>query len=185
VRPLAWIATGFVVVVLTADRGGWDLLPDPVGWALVLLGTWLLPRAVGPRRLLVAVGAGALLVAAATWPPQVAERVRDADPGLVWALGLPELGYVVVLAHVLSGAATRAGDTRAAATWSGVRTVTVVVALLPAVVIGGGVESLRGLAGVATVLAPVVVVVLLLVHAGRVWAAPETTPGRPPQGTAR
>ena len=90
--PLHPVALGLVVVALVVDGGGWDLLPDPLGWGLVLVGTLALPREIHRRDAMVVAAAAALLVAAVVWPPGVAERVADTDESLSWALSLPQPG---------------------------------------------------------------------------------------------
>lgn len=175
VKALPWIAMGFAVILLAARAGGWDLLPDPLGWVLVLLGTRALPEDVELQPVLRTLAFLALVVSAVTWVPAVVDRIDDES--LRWAASLPQLAYVGLLAHVLSLAA--AADRPASRWWSGVRTVVVVVTVLPVLVFGGGVTSLRDVAGVLTVAAPLLVIVLLVAHRDRPWAvgrAPVATP---------
>jgi hypothetical protein len=170
---------GVVVTWLTASVGGWDLLPDWAGWLLVLAGTHALPEQVEHRSWLRGLAVAALAVAAVVWVP----AVRDLLPGdvggdsLRWALSLPQVAYVGLLAHVLAGAARDSGDPRAATWWTVVRTVAVVLAVLPVLVFGGGIDALRPVAGAVTALAPLLVVVLLVVHRVRPWAQPDDHPG--------
>ena len=54
VKPLQAVAMGLVIVLLGATVSGYDLLADPVGWLLVLVGLATLPvpgprGAAGPR----------------------------------------------------------------------------------------------------------------------------------------
>ena len=82
---------GLVIVVVSARFGGYDALPDPVGWALVVAG--LLPLRhglpLGGWTLALAVVAG--LVAVPLWLPAVADRV---SPSGQWGAGLHEYIYV-------------------------------------------------------------------------------------------
>ena len=48
-RPLQSIAMGLVIVALHAEFGGFDALPDPLGWVLVLLGRPRPARATSSR----------------------------------------------------------------------------------------------------------------------------------------
>ena len=156
---------GFVVVLLTARAGGYDLLPDPLGWVLVLVGTRALPAQIEHRSTLRGLAVLALVVSAVTWVPAVVDHLDD--DSLRWAAGLPQIAYVGLLAHALVAAAAGAGDRRASLWWSVVRTVAVVVAALPVLVFGGHLDGLRDVTGVITVAAPLLVIGLLLAHGDR------------------
>ncbi len=73
-RPLQSIGLGLVLVVLDASVGdpGLDLVPDPLGWVLVLLGVRRLPARIGHRSLLQGVAAVAGLVSLVLWVPPLA-----------------------------------------------------------------------------------------------------------------
>ena len=103
-RPLQWIGLGLVLVVLDASVGdpGLDLVPDPLGWVLVLLGVRRLPARVGHQPLLRAVAAVAGLVSLALWLPPLAGQVRVLDESLRWVLDLPTPGFVLLLALALA-----------------------------------------------------------------------------------
>jgi len=159
---------GFVVVLLTARAGAYDLLADPLGWVLVLVGLRALPPGVEHQPALRALALAALVVSVLTWVPAVLDRVDD--DSLRWAASLPQLGFVALLAHALMTAAGATGDRRSARWWSGVRTLVLVVAVLPVLVLGGHVSALRDLTGALTVIAPVVVIALLFAHGSRPWA---------------
>ena len=183
--PLQPVALGLVVVALVVDGRGWDLLPDPLGWALVLLSTRALP--VRRRGLLLASAALALLVSAAVWPPGVAERVAATDDSLSWALSLPQAAYAVLLADGLRHAAAGAGDRSRAAWFAATEVLAVLAALLPVPVLATGAEGLGGLAVLAADLTLVLLVVLALSSARQTWAGgyPRAVPGPavpPPTG---
>jgi hypothetical protein len=170
VKPLQAVAMGLVVVLLTAPVHGFDLLADPVGWVLVLIGLSALQLPRGD--LLVRLATLALLVAVPVWVPMVRDRLNITDPSLAWAASIPELLTVIVLAISLAGAATEAGDPDAARWLRTARTLMIVVALLPPVVLGGGLDSLAGAATVVGSLSLLLVILLLFRYAGRPWAQP-------------
>lgn len=177
--PLQPIALGLVIVALVVDGGGWDLLPDPVGWALVLLGTSPLP--VRRRGMLLAAATLALLVSVAVWPPGVADRVAETHDSLSWALSLPQAACAVLLADGLRHAAAGAGDRSKAAWFATTETLAVIAALLPVPVLATGADGLGGIAVLAADLSLVLLVVLCLVCARREWAGgyPRPVPGVP------
>ena len=169
-RPLQSIAMGLLVVALTASFHGYDALPDPVGWVLVLLGL----RGLGlPQRgALLTLTAIALAVSCVLWVPHVADRIDAVDPSLTWAANLPQLGTTAYLAHSLAGSAWLSGD-RSARRWLLTdRTLLVLAVLAPVVVFGGGVEALAGPAYALAALALLLLVWLLFAYSGRPWALP-------------
>src|SRR6478735_1618764 len=95
--PLQRVAMGLVIVVVDT-LGGYDQLPDVLGWALVLWGLAGLP---GDRSAL----RYAAVVAAATsvvlYPPAVHEPLAEAEPSLQWAASLPDLVFALLLARAL------------------------------------------------------------------------------------
>lgn len=169
-KPLPWIATGLVIVAVTVDVGGYDLLANPLGWVLVLYGWSALPPSLELRTALRWLAALALVVAAVIWVPAGLERMQDADAALRWTADLPQIGFAAALAHTLTIAAGRAGDRRAATWWSLARTVTVAVGALPVLIFGGGLTSLSAVAGALTILTPLLVIALLFSHGSRPWA---------------
>jgi hypothetical protein len=157
VTPLQKVAIGLVIVVVSARFGGYDALPDPVGWALVVAG--LLPlRAglpLGGWALALAVAAG--LVAVPLWLPAVAARV---SPSGQWGAGLPQTLCCLVLCIGLAQVADRAGD-REAVRFGLLRWAFVVVAAGPVLVYGGGVDALAAPLAVLAVLTNVAFVYYL------------------------
>ena len=173
-RPLQSIAMGLVVIALTARVAGYDVLPDPVGWLLVVLGARRLPRS----RSVVIVAVLALAVSVGLWFPDVSHRLAGAHPALRWALDLPQLGFAVVACGLLAGLARAAGD-RTAVAW--LRTglvLTVLAALAPIVAFA----AQAGQAALATMYAAAAGVLLLLIvlffgYSGRDWASATTAEG--------
>lgn len=173
-KPLQTIAMGFVVIALYARAGGFDLLADPVGWLLVLGGVRLLPDTV-PRSALTWLGLLALAVSVPIWVPDVASALADVDESLAWAADLPAFGFVALLLHLLSGAASAAGDRTAGRLCALLVTLTGVVAAMPALVFGAGWSGLGSTASTAAELLRLAVVVALFAYAGRTWARPPMT----------
>lgn len=159
---------GLVIVLLTAPVHGFDLLPDPLGWILVLIGLAQLP--VPQRGGLRALATISLLVSAVVWFPAARDSLDVTDLSLAWAAGLPELATVIVLAHALAQQARLAGDQRARAWLQTSLTLFVVVVLLPPVVLGGGLHGLDDALGVVGSLTLLLFVILLFRYADRPWA---------------
>ena len=161
---------GLVIVLLTASIHGFDLLADPLGWGLVLVGLARLevPQR-GSLRLLATLS---LLVSVVVWFPAARDSLNVTDLALAWAAGLPELATVIVLAHALAQQARLAGDQRARTWLQTARTLLVVVVLLPPVVLGGGLHGWDGALGVVGSLTLLLFIVVLFGYAGRPWARP-------------
>lgn len=87
-KPLSSVAMGLVIVVLVARFGGYDALPDPLGWLLVLWGVRRLPDPALLLRL-AALAAGSGDVKAAAWQrtTMVLNAVLAVLPVLVFASG--------------------------------------------------------------------------------------------------
>lgn len=143
--PLQWVAAGLLLVVLDVRVAGFDVLADWLGWLLALGAVLALRERLGPGPAVAA--AVSLPVAVVGWVPGL---LRIGDPSLAWALSLPQAVFCVVLALRLAvllpdqgGVLRAAGVTNA------------VIALLPVVVLGGGLTPLVGplaFAAVAAVL---------------------------------
>lgn len=169
-KPLQSIAMGFVIIALSVRvNGAYDVLPDPIGWLLVLQGLGQLSEALPHRPALRSLGLLALVMSVVLWFPGLANGLEDADESLLWAANLPQLIFVAVLCRALAGLADDA-----AARW--LRTaaaLTVVAALLPVVVLGADESALLGVMVVGGAAVLLLVIVLLFRYAGRPWAAPQ------------
>jgi len=77
VKPLQAVAMGLVIVLLSARVNGYDLLADPLGWVLVLIGLGSVP--VPQRGALRALATVSLVVSVVVWFPAV--RRRPTRPG--------------------------------------------------------------------------------------------------------
>lgn len=160
---------GYVIIALFARQGGYDLLADPVGWVLVLLGVRRLPDPIA-RDTLLYVGALALAVSVPLWVPAVVEAIAREDASLAWAADLPALAFAGLLFHQLARAAQGAGERTTASVLHGLLTLTVVVAVLPVLVFGAGADGLADLAGGSGQLLNLATVVVLFTYSGRTWA---------------
>jgi hypothetical protein len=160
---------GLVVVALTAPINGYDALPDPAGWVLVLLGVRGLPADLERRGVLVALAALALAVSLPLWLPEVAEELADAHPSLGWAVSLPQLFFAALLCAVLGRRAAEHADRRAAG-WAGTAaTGFVLAAAFPVLVFGAGVDALENPTLAVAVLSLLLLIGLLFGWAGRPW----------------
>jgi hypothetical protein len=173
VKPLQAVGMGLVIVLLTAPVHGYDLLPDPLGWLLVLTG--LRGLGVPQRGTLLGLGWLAFVVSCVLWVPSVPTRLDDIDQSLTWAANLPQLVTTIVLAHALAQQALLAGDRRARGWLLTSRSVLILVTVLPVVVFGGGLDGLVGATYVAASLALLLLIWLLFAYGSRPWATPEPT----------
>lgn len=169
-KPLQSIAMGLVIIAVFARVGGdYDLLPDPVGWLLVLQGLATLPPTLPRLPALRSLGFVALVMSVVLWFPSLAQGLEDADESLLWAATLPQLGFVVVLCRSLAAVSSAAGDTRPATWWRTGATLTVVAGALPILTYAVDRTLLVPMLLVAT-LALVLVIVSLFRYASRPWA---------------
>ncbi len=161
---------GYVFIALYARFDGYDAYADPVGWALVLYGVHRLPADLPSRSSVLSLGWIAGAVSVPLWFPAVIDRLDDADESLAWALDLPQFAFGALLCLSLARAAT-ADDAPKAAGWLRMlATAITVVAVLPVLVFGGGLDDLADPAGLAVQVAYVVLVWLMFQYSGRVWA---------------
>jgi hypothetical protein len=178
-RPLQSIAMGLVVIGLNAQLpGGYDALPDPLGWVLVLAGVAGLGPDLAHRSALLGLATLAALVSVPLWLPDLDERLHEIDPALPWAANLPQLGFAVLLCHTLATAAAQGEDGRATAWLRTAMTAFVVVTVLPVLVFGAGLDALEVPTYVAASLAIVLLVWLLFSYASRPWLPSQTPPRR-------
>ena len=139
--PLQRIAMGLVVVVVDT-LGAYDLLPDVLGWALVLWGLAGLPGDRSGLRYAAVVAAATSVV---LYPPAVHERLAEADPSLQWAASLPDLVFALLLARALLRLAQPDDgphDRRLAGRMRVLVTVAGVLAVAPVLVFSAGAEDL-------------------------------------------
>ena len=149
---------GLVIVFVSARFGGYDALPDPVGWALVVAGLLPLRTQVPLGGWAVALAVLAGLTAVPLWLPAVDDRLA---PSGQWGVSLPQTLFCIVLCTSLCAVADRAGDHREAIRFGWLRWVFVAVALGPVLVYGGGVDALESPVAVLAVLANIALVYYL------------------------
>jgi hypothetical protein len=167
VTPLQGIAMGLVIVLVDAFFGGYDGVPDPLGWALVLWGLLRLRPVLDGTRGLITLAGLCLLVSIVTYPPEVTERLDEAGG---WALSLPQLAFSFALATALAPVAGWLEKR-----FRVMRTVFVGVAAAPAVVIGGDLDGLRSPLALVVAAANVYFVYLLFQASRQV--TPTAKPG--------
>lgn len=149
---------GLVVVYLVVGLDGWDLMADPVGWLLVLLGlsplSDRLPGCAGVR----AAALVSFAVAVLTWGPDWAlgATVRD-DESLGWLASLPALVFAYLLSTALAASLPPPWRSR----FTLLRYGFVVAALLPVLIYGAGWEWLVAPTGLVVFVLDVLLVVWL------------------------
>jgi hypothetical protein len=179
VKPLQSIAMGLVIILVFARiNGDYDVLPDPVGWLLVLQGLAALPDSLPHRPALRSLGFVALLMSIVLWFPDLARGLDDADESLVWAATLPQLAFVAVLCRALATVSTVAGDPRPAAWWRTGAALTILAAALPILTYTIDQDLLGPMTALAA-LTLAYVVVTLFRFASRPWAQAPGDPGDP------
>lgn len=180
-KPLQAIAMGLVVIALGVTSG-YDPLPDPLGWVLVLVGVRGLPRDWPLWTPLLVVGVLAAIVSVPLWFPAFVEELDRTDESIQWVANLPQFAFYALLALALAYAAAGARERRATTWWRVTFGLALVVIAVPVLVFGGGLE-VEAVGALAVGALRVLVIVLLFAHAGRQWAgAPPaaTTPPTPP-----
>ena len=174
--PLQRIAMGMVIVVAYAyfpgdpspDWEHYDALADPLGWLLVILGMVALARVddtFTPSRWL-AVVAG--VVSVPMWFPQLSHQL---DYSGDWFASLPQLAFCLVLAREIGmlGAQQTPADGYVAKRFGLLVWGFALVAVLPVVALGGGVQQLEEPAQVISRLVSVAFVYYLFRVHRREW----------------
>ena len=135
----------------------YDLLPNPLGWLLVLTGLFALRRLRSSFGAATWAGLVAFAVSVPLWLPQVSHRL-DAAGG--WFASLPQVVCCLLLCRQVGVLAMTERDTGTAKTFGLLVWGFGLVGVLPVVAIGGDVTWLQG----------PTVVVALLVNVAFVWA---------------
>ena len=170
-RPLQSIALGLVVVALRAELvTGYDVLADPVGWLLVILGVRGLPAEVPRRGAVTTLAWLAAAVSVPLWLPGFSDAAYAIHPSLGWALNLPQLGVAALLCHSLAAVAMAAEDRRAGSWLRMAMAGFVLAALLPVIVFGAGVGSLEVTAYLGATMVLIALICLLFAYSARPWA---------------
>lgn len=165
--PLQKVAMGLVLTLVDPVLGGFDAVPDVLGWVLVLLGLRDLRDRIAVGTL-VGLALVSALVSLATLRP---ELVADLPESTGWLLSLPQIVFSLLLCLALA----RAGAPRARAfrrlAWA-----FGVVAAGPVVLYGGGVDALLVPLALLVVAANVYLVYLLFRSAGELLGTKVPSP---------
>lgn len=152
---------GLVIVLVDALFGGYDAVPDPLGWAMVVAGLLPLRAHLDNASGLATLAGVCLVVSAVTYAPQVSGALDESGG---WALSLPQLAFSFLLCTALAPVTDRLTGRFRALRW-----VFAALAAGPVLVFGGGVDVLRGPLALLVVGANVYLVYLLF-RASRVLA---------------
>ena len=164
--PLQKVAMGFVIVLVDAFfLGGWDAVPDPVGWGLVLAGLLALRGRVAGTDTLLGTAVVCGIVSVVTYPPAVGAHL---DPSMGWLLSLPQLAFVVLACSALAPYAEELASRLRTLRW-----VFVALAVAPVLVFGGHLQTLATPTAVVAVLADIYFVYLLFRLSKRPFATPD------------
>ena len=174
--PLQKVAMGMVIVVLFAyfpahPHPSWrryDALADPLGWLFVVAGMAALVRvdeAFGTSRWL-AILAG--VVSVPLWFPQLSHHLGASGE---WFTSLPQIAFCLVLAREIGvlGALQSPPDRYVEKRFGLLVWGFGLLAVLPVVTLGGGVESLAGPTQLVSLLVSVVFVYTLFRVHRREW----------------
>jgi len=195
--PLQRVAMGMVIVVAFAyfpahpspDWKHYDALADPAGWVLVILGMVALTRvddAFATSRWL-AVLAGAVSVP--MWFPQLDHQL---DASGQWFASLPQIAFCLFLAREIGIQGAARSDGYVAKRFGLLVWGFALVAVLPVLALGGGLEQLEGPTQLVSLLVSVAFVYYLFRVHRRAWLGgpgplevhpqprPEKREGRPP-----
>jgi hypothetical protein len=167
---------GFVLVVVDASFGGYDAVPDPIGWAMVIAGLVPLRRVIDSGSGLIGLAGLSLLVSAATYPPAVAGSLDESGG---WALSLPALAFSFGLCAAVAPAAGRLGGRFRVLRWA-----FAIGAVGPVLVFGGGVEVLRDPLAFVVVAANIYLIYLLFRASSLVRDGRTEAPDGPVSGPA-
>lgn len=165
--PLQKVAMGLVLTLVDPILGGFDAVPDVLGWVLVLLGLRGLRDRITVGTL-VGLAVVSALVSLATVRP---ELVADLPESTGWLLSLPQIVFSLLLCLELAGAdVTRARAFRRLAWAFGL------AAAGPVVLYGGGVDVLLVPLALLVVVANVSLVYLLFRTSGELHGTKVPSP---------
>lgn len=128
------VAMGLVIVLVDPVIGGYDALPDVLGWLLALFGVLALRGRLSTSALLPLALLAGLVAVPGIRPDLFAGLPESAG----WALSLPQIGFSYVLCHEL----VRHTGPPLEGRFRVLRWVFVVVGVGPVLVYGGGLDAL-------------------------------------------
>ena len=161
---------GLVIVVLSARFGGYDALPDPVGWGLVIAGVWPLRGRLPQGDYLVALAGLAFLLSVPLVLPAVEDRLSASGQ---WGVSVPQTAFCLLLSVSLATLAERADEPKAAGRFRVLRTAYLAVLVGPVLVYGGGVDALATPVAVLSVVTNVGLVYLTFSVSRRAYGRAE------------
>jgi hypothetical protein len=165
VTPLQKVAMGLVIVLLDVPFHGYDAIPDPLGWVLVVVGVLQIRELLRGSGTLLAVAGLSLVVSLVVYLPQVGAHL---SPSMGWLLSVPQLAFTFLLCADL--ARTGAGaDAPEAGRFRVMRWVFLVVAAAPTLALGAHLDRLVVPIATLAVLATVYLVYLLFKVSQRTW----------------
>ena len=164
--PLQKVAMGLVIVVIEADMGGFDALPDVLGWVLVIAGVLDLRTVLAGFGTLLTLAALSAAVSAALLWPGLADSFTESTG---WLLSLPQLAFSIALCGSVA-AVVPTIESAVARSFSRMRWVFGALALAPAVLYGGEVDALLAPLAFVTVAANVFLIVTLFRISKRPYA---------------
>ncbi len=177
-RPLQSVGMGLVIILIRAPVGdGYDALPDPIGWVLVLVGSVPSPPTGRAGASYSELAWLAAAVSVGLWFPVVPDALADTHSSLTWAANLPQLGFATLLSLTLGRRAAQAGEAPAAHWLRLAAAGFVAAAILPVLDVGGGVSGADIASVVTAALTLIFLIALLFRYSGRPWARPG--PGLP------
>ncbi|GAB2728103.1 hypothetical protein [Nocardioides pakistanensis] len=150
--PLQWVAMGLVLTLVDADIGGYDAVPDVLGWVMVVPALLRL-RDVLATTTLVGLAVLAGMASLTTLRPDL---IEDLPESTGWLLSLPQFAFSLLLSVELGRAVPRLARRFGVLAWT-----FGVAAVGPVLLYGGGVDVLLVPLAVLTVLANVYLVYLL------------------------
>ena len=124
-RPLSWIAPGLLLVAIDMRVVAFDLLPDPIGWLLIVVGAWHIARPATVAALGLATAASfADVLLPYRWAHVDPATGRIVDEVTAIRLGYPELLIFDRVSGAHLGFLVLAFATAAVATWMFLRDLT-------------------------------------------------------------
>lgn len=164
--PLQWVAMGLVLTLVDADIGGYDAVPDVLGWVMVVLALRRLRDSIAVTTLL-GLGVLAGVASLATLRPELLDGLPESTG---WLLSLPQIVFSLLLSVELGRALPGLARGFGLLAWA-----FGIAAIGPVLLYGGGVDVLLVPLAVLTVLANVYLVYLLF-RASRVGLGTKVPP---------
>lgn len=174
--PLQKVAMGEVIILVDTSVNGFDLVPDVLGWVLIVMGVAQLRDRLSTSALvLLALVGGAVAVA-----ELVPGLLTGLPESVGWLLSLPQLAFDIVLCTEVAALVQQplAGRFRV------LRWVLLVVAAGPVLLYGGGLDALLIPLALLAVGAGVYLIYLLFrasteVHGPRIRLRPDVSDPEP------